>query len=229
MHTRINHCLEALAESDYKAFNQKLIPTTYEILGIRMPALKKLAKELASDPDIGSYLQNAEYTTYEHILLYGLIVGQVKDLSLEMFFRYFDPLILRFDNWVHVDCLISFPKLFKKHLDEVLMHFLPLKTHEGEFTKRTFVIFLMDHCMDKAHIDTTLKHLSEVPQGQYYVDMGIAWALSVGLIKFYDSTLPYLEQQVFTKFVHNKAIQKARESYRIPPETKEYLKSMKMK
>ncbi len=229
MHIKITQRLQALAESDYKAFNQKLIPTTYEIQGIRMPALKKLAKELASDLDIRFYLQNAEYTTYEHILLYGLVVGQVKDLSLEMFFRYFDPLILRFDNWAHVDCLISFLKLFKKYPDEVLTHFLPLKTYEGEFTKRTFVIFLMDHCMDQTHIDTTLIHLSEVPQGQYYVDMGIAWALSAGLIKFYESTLPYLEQRVFTKFVHNKAIQKARESYRISPEIKEYLKSMKMK
>ncbi|MCC8155436.1 MAG: DNA alkylation repair protein [Tannerellaceae bacterium] len=229
MNKQITQKLHALAESDYKAFNEKLIPTNYKILGIRMPALKKLAKELAADPDIEYYLKNAEYTTYEHIMLYGLVLGQIKNLAPEIFFRYLDPLILRFDNWAHVDCLISFPKLFKKYPDELLTHFLPLKTHEGEFTKRAFVIFLMDNCMDETRIDTTLKHLSEVPQGQYYVDMGIAWALSVGLIKFYDKTLPYLEQKVFTRFVHNKAIQKARESYRLAPERKEHLKGMKIK
>ncbi|MCD8042878.1 MAG: DNA alkylation repair protein [Tannerellaceae bacterium] len=229
MNTQITQQLHALAESDYKAFNTKLIPTNYQILGIRMPALKKLAKEIAAGADVECYLKNAEYTTYEHILLYGLVVGQVKNLSPEKLFHYLHPLILRFDNWAHVDTLISFPKAFKKYPDEMLKFFLPFKTHEGEFTKRTFVIFLMDHCMNETHIDNTLKHLAEVPQGQYYVDMAIAWALSNGLIKFYDKTIPYLEQRIFSKFVHNKAIQKARESFRVTPEVKEFLKGMKIK
>jgi len=226
---QINQKLKALAESDYKAFNEKIIPTSYEILGIRMPALKKLAKELSADPDIETYLINAKHTIYEDILLYGLTLGQVKKISLEKTFNYLDPLILKFDNWAHVDTLVSAFKQFKKYPDEVFDHFLPLKKHEGEFTKRFFVILLMDYYMDEAHIDTTLKHMSEVPQGQYYVDMAIAWALSNGLIKFYDKTLLYLEQKTFSKFVHNKAIQKARESYRISPEIKERLNQMKIK
>ena len=229
MNTFVNERLLALADSDYKAFNKKIIPTNYEILGIRMPAMKKLAKELAGNPDVGIYLENAEYTTYEHILLYGLVLGQLKGASLDTVFRYLDPLILKFDNWAHVDTIVSAPRIFRKYPDEVFAHYLPLKTHEGEFTKRTFVIFLMDYFMDETRIDTALKHLPEVPQGQYYVDMAIAWAISVGLVKFYDKTLPMLEQRTFSKFVHNKAIQKARESYRITPETKEYLNKMKIK
>ena len=224
----INERLHSLAESDYKAFNKKIIPTNYEILGIRMPALKKLAKEIATSPDVEVYLKNAEYTTYEHILLYGLVVGNLKKPSLETVFQYLDPLILRFDNWAHVDTIVCTPKIFNKHPDEVLTHFLPLKTHEGEFTKRTFVILLMDYFMNENYIDIALKHLTEVPQGQYYVDMAIAWAISYGLIKFYDKTLILLEQQTFSKFVHNKAIQKARESYRITPEIKEHLNKMKI-
>jgi len=229
MNILINQKLHALAESDYKAFNEKIIPTGYEILGIRMPALKKLAKEIATSPEVETYLKNAEYTTYEHVLLYGLVLGQLKKPSLEMIFRYLDPLILRFDNWAHVDTIVSGLKIFGKHPDEVLTHFQPLKNHKGEFTKRTFVILLMDFFMDETHIDVVLKHLPEVPQGQYYVDMGIAWALSVGLIKFYDKTIPLLEQPVFSRFVHNKALQKARESYRITPEVKELLNKMKIK
>lgn len=229
MNTLINEKLRALAESDYKAFNERIIPTRYEILGIRTPALKKLAKELAKDPNVETYLESAEYTTYEHILLYGLVIGQLKKAPLETVFKYLDPLILRFDNWAHVDTIISPTQIFSNHLDEVFTHFLPLKTHEGEFTKRTFVILLMTYFMDEAHIDMMLKHLSEVPQGQYYVDMAIAWAISVGLIKFYDKTFPMLEEKVFSKFVHNKAIQKARESYRIVPETKDMLNKLKIK
>ncbi|MDR2954110.1 MAG: DNA alkylation repair protein [Prevotella sp.] len=229
MNTHINQKLQALTESDYKAFNEKLIPTNYEILGIRMPALKKLAKEISVDQNVDTYLKNAEYITYEHILLYGLVLGQVKKPSLEMIFTYLDPLILKFDNWAHVDTIISSLKVFQKNPDEVLSHFLPLKKHDGEFTKRTFVILLMDYFINETYIDVALKHMSEIPQGQYYVDMAIAWAISVGLIKFYDKTIPLLEQKAFSKFVHNKAIQKARESYRITPEKKELLNSLKIK
>jgi 3-methyladenine DNA glycosylase AlkD len=227
--TTINEKLYVLAESDYKAFNKKIIPTNYEIIGIRMPALKKLAKEISKDPDVETWLNNAEFTTYEHILLYGLVLGQIKSLSLETVFGYLDPLILKFDNWAHVDTLVSGFKIFNKYPDEVLAHYLTLKTHEGEFTKRFFVILLMDFYMNEKHIDTALNHLPEVPQGQYYVDMAIAWALSMGLVKFYDKTLIALEQKIYSKFVHNKAIQKARESYRIAPETKEFLNKMKIK
>jgi len=226
--TEINQRLLDLSESDYKAFNQKLIPTGYDIFGIRMPALKSMAKELAALPDVTFYLENAEFTNYEHILLYGLVLGQLKKPSLEMVFRYLDPLILKFDNWAHVDTIISSLKVFGKYPEEVEAHFLPLKTHDGEFTKRVFVIILMDYFINEKHIDRALKHMTEVPQGQYYVDMAIAWALSVGLIKFYDKTLPLLEQKAFSRFVHNKAIQKARESFRISPEIKEKLNDLKV-
>ena len=229
INTYIDQQLRALADSDYITFNQKIISTGYEVLGVRMPALKKLAKEIAAKSDVQAYLDQAEFTTYEHILLYGLVIGQLKKYTLDSLFGYLDPLILRFDNWAHVDTVISSIKLFQKHTHEVLTHFLPLKTHEGEFTKRTFVIMLMDYFMNETDIDTALKHLTEVPQGQYYVDMAIAWALSLGLVKFYDKTIPLLEQRVFTKFVHNKAIQKARESFRISPEIKKQLNQLKIK
>lgn len=226
--TWINQQLQTLAEKDYKTFNEKIIPTGYKMFGIRMPALKKLAKEIATNPEAETYLQTAEYTTYEHILLYGLVIGLLKKTPIETIFGYLDPLILKFDNWAHVDTIISALKVFNKYPDKVLTHFLPLKTHEGEFTKRVFVIILMDYLMNETHIDITLDHLSEVPQGQYYVDMAIAWAISYGLIKFYDQTISRLEQRSFSKFVHNKAIQKARESYRMTPEIKEKLHKMKI-
>lgn len=229
MNNLINQKLRSLAESDYKKFNERIIPTQYEVLGVRMPALKKLAKEIAVDPKVETYLENAEYTTYEHVLLYGLVLSNLKKPSPERLFRYLDPLILKFDNWAHVDTIISSFKFLKRYPEETLEHFVLLKYDAGEFTKRVFVIVLMDYFMDEVYIDATLKHLSEVPQGQYYVDMAIAWALSYGLIKYYDKTVALLKQQTFSKFVHNKAIQKARESYRVTPELKEQLNGMKIK
>ena len=225
----IDDRLRSLADSGYKAFNEKIISTGYEVLGVRMPALKKLAREIAAGPEVAAYLANAGHTTYEHILLNGLVLGLLKKPALETIFKSLDPLILKFDNWAHVDTIISSLKTFRKYPEEVLAHFLPLKNHEGEFTKRTFVILLMDFYLNDSYIDETLKHLTEIPQGQYYVDMAIAWALSVGLIKYYEKTLPLIEQRNFSKFVHNKAIQKARESYRISPDTKEMLNRLKIK
>jgi 3-methyladenine DNA glycosylase AlkD len=231
MNTLIDKKLHALADSACKAFNEKIVPTGYEVLGVRMPALKKLAREVATYPDVESWLNGARFDTYEHVLLYGLVLGSMKKMPLATIFHYLDPLIGRFDNWAHVDTLISTSVfgIFRRHPDEVFAHFLPLKTHDGEFTKRVFVILAMDFYLDDEHIETTLQHLSEVPQGQYYVDMAIAWALSVGLVKFYDRTIPLLEKPTFSKFVHNKAIQKARESFRIPPQTKAYLNGLKIK
>ena len=229
MNTKIDKKLRDLADSDYKAFNQKIIPTGYEVLGVRMPALKRLAREIAAWPEVESWLDRAEFPTYEHVLLYGLVLANMKKWPLERVFRYLDPLIERFDNWAHVDTLISAFKIFARYPDEVFAHFLPLKTDEREFSKRVFVILLMDFYLDEAHVGETLRHFTQVPQGQYYVDMAIAWALSVALVKFYDRTVPLIEKRVFTKFVHNKAIQKARESFRVPQETKSYLNSLKIR
>lgn len=229
MHDTVDLRLRALAESDCKAFNEKIINTDYQVLGVRMPAMKSLAKEIAASPRVEAYLESAEFPTYEHVLLYGLVLGHLKKPAIETIFRYLDPLILRFDNWAHVDTIISSLKIFGKHPAETLRHFMPLKDHEGEFTKRTFVILLMDYHMNDNDIDRTLELMTQVPQGQYYVDMALAWALSVGLVKYYDKTLRLLEQKKFSRFVHNKAIQKARESYRIDPATKELLNAMKIR
>jgi 3-methyladenine DNA glycosylase AlkD len=160
---------------------------------------------------------------------------------LDEAFRRLDALIPLFDSWAHVDVIISDFKIFNKHRDEVFAHFSPLKTDPGEFTKRTWVILLMDFFLDETHVERTLAGFAAVPQGQYYVDMALAWALSVALVKHWERTVPLLEtpqlslsssqplpqNPVFSPFVHNKAIQKARESYRIAPARKEYLNTLK--
>ncbi len=166
---------------------------------------------------------------FEEVTLYGLVLAaRSKKGPLEEVFSRLERLIPYFDSWAHVDVIISDFKIFARHREEVFRHILPLKTHEGEFTKRTFVIVLMDYFLDEEHIDRTLEQLTGVPQGQYYVDMAIAWALSVALVKHWDRTEPLFRTPVFSRFVHNKAIQKARESYRIAPERKEYLNTLKI-
>ncbi len=232
MKQRIDACLEAIAEGgQYQEFNKKIVNTDYEVLGVRMPAMRALARQIAAEPWVDDYLAaGADTATYEHVLLYGLVLAQrSKKLPIERTLELLDALIPHFDNWAHVDVILSSFKQFAKHREVVHAHFLPLSRDQGEFTKRTWVILLMDFFLDAAHIDRTLEELIRVPQGQYYVDMAIAWAVSVALVKDYERTLPLLERPVFTKWVHNKAIQKARESFRITADQKEELNALKLK
>ena len=228
--TRLRALVEP-GDDEYREFNRRIVATDYEILGVRTPALRKLAKEIARSPEVEEYLwewPGAE-PVYEEVMLYGLVLAaRAKKMELEEVFRRLERLIPYFDSWAHVDVIISDFKLFARHRKEVFRRLAPLKTHEGEFEKRVFVIVLMDYFLDAEHIDGTLEELAGVLQGQYYVDMAIAWALSVALIKHWERTEPLLRTSVFSRFVHNKAIQKARESYRIPPERKEYLNTLKI-
>lgn len=224
----IDRQLLSMADKNYKQFSDKLITTQYDMLGIRIPNLRKLAKQLSADPKIWAFLNRTDFPSHEHVMLYGFTLANLKKIDMEVLFTYLDRVIPRLDNWAQVDAITSSLKIIKRYPDETLQHFLPLKQDEGEFTKRFFVILLLCHYMDERHIHSTLRHLSEIPQGQYYVDMAISWAISVGLVKFFSETLPYLQKKKFSPWVHNKAIQKARESYRIAPEIKSLLNEMKV-
>ncbi len=224
---------------EYREFNRRIVATNYEVLGVRMPALRALAKRIASGPEVSNFFTQVSKNLtlsaqaeilYEEVMLAGLVLAaRARKMPLEEVLGHLDRLIPMFDSWAHVDVIVSGFKIFRRHQSEVLSHFLPLKNHPDEMSKRTFVILLMDYFLDDEHIESTLKHLTEVPQGQYYVDMALAWALAEALVKHWDTALPLLQTPVFSRFVHNKAIQKARESYRISPERKEHLNSLKLK
>lgn len=218
-------------DDEYREFNKRIVATGREVLGVRTPALRRLAREIANGPEAQEYLWEGVGAdpVYEEVMLYGLVLAaRARKMPLEEVFVRLERLITYFDSWAHVDVIISDFKIFRKHREEVFARFTPLKNHPGEFEKRTFVILLMDYFMDADWVDRTLEELVGVPQGQYYVDMAIAWAVSVALVKHYERTELLLRRPVFSRFVHNKAIQKARESFRITPEQKEYLKSLKV-
>lgn len=223
---KIRERLNSLAEADYKKFNDRIIPTSMQTLGVRLPALKKFAKELARDRCAEEYLRSAGPESYEEVLLYGLTLGACK-LPLDDVFAYFDPLVEKFDNWAHVDCTVGAMKIFSKHREKVLEHFSPLECTDGEFTKRTFVIILLSYYIDEKYIDTVLERLKAVPKGQYYVDMAVAWALSVCFVKFWDKTLAVFDRETFGEFVFKKTISKCVDSFRISADKKEILKQMR--
>jgi 3-methyladenine DNA glycosylase AlkD len=227
--------LRAIADpgEEFRAFSERILVTNREIIGVRMPALRKLAKEIAAGPDAEAYLWDGlgpAEPAYEEVMLYGLVLAaRSRKMPLERVFTLLERLIPYFDSWAHVDVVISDIKVFARHRDEVYSRFAPLKAHPGEFHKRTFAILVMDFFLDAEHVAFALRELADIPQGQYYVDMAIAWAVAEALVKHYDVAEPWLSGRPrFSRFVHNKAIQKARESLRVTPEQKEHLKSLKI-
>lgn len=214
----------ALADAEYKTFNDRLSKSGYPSCGVRIPDLRKLAKRLFKESE---WMEIADYRpdTFEGVILRGLMVGETVDF--DRFTSEWDKQLTMFDSWAQTDTTVSSLKIMKKRGEGILAYYLPLKTSEGEFEKRFLVLLTMVYFLDDAHIDFVLNLWKEIPTGQYYTDMAIAWALATAAAKFYDKTLQALKSGAFSDFVHNKAIQKARESFRLTKEEKEELTRLK--
>ena len=219
--------LFALQDLKYREFNSKLMPTVdpETVIGVRTPDLRKLAKEFAKTPEAVEFMKCLPHEYYEENNVHGFIIETIKDYDeaiaqLEIFLPYID-------NWATCD-LIS-PKVFKKHLPELLEK-IKEWTKSGEtYTVRFGIEMLMSHYLDAEFKAEYLEIPALVKSDEYYVNMMIAWYFATALAKQYDAALPYIENARLDKWTHNKAIQKAVESYRITAEQKAYLKTLKIK
>ncbi len=228
-YTTYDECLRALydgADKKYDVFNNKIVNSEYRTVGVRTPKIRAVAKAVplsARDSVLEAFFADAD-KTYESVLFAGLVAAKKGDYAATR--KYLKRLIPLFGSWAHVDCVI--PSLDWVDKDEFLRDFAYLVDCSGQYEVRAYVIFLFD-CVTDERIDFVLDRVQSIPTGAYYVDMGLAWLLSECLVKYYDKTLPLLTSRVFPKFVHNKAIQKARESFRVSPERKEELNRLKVK
>lgn len=221
--------LEANKDEKYNAFNAPIVNSEYPTVGVRTPVVKKLARSVPlSDRDavLDAFFSDPN-KTYESVLFAGCLAarkGEYYSQSRESIAR----LVPLFGSWAHVDCVT--PLLRWADADTLLHNFEYLLDCAGQYEKRFYIMLMFSCCLNDEHIDGILNTLRyKVTYGQYYVDMAAAWLLAECLVKYYDKTLPLFTEKAFPKFVHNKAIQKARESFRIPPETKDYLNSLKIK
>ena len=131
------------------------------------------------------------------------------------------------DNWATCDQMS--PKVFKKHKELLLEYIDKWIKSDLTYVKRFGIGMLMEHFLDEDFKTSYLTKVSKIRSEEYYVNMMIAWYFATALAKQYEATLPYIEKQKLDIWTHNKSIQKAVESYRITPEQKEYLKTLKRK
>lgn len=224
--TILDH-LYALQDKEYAAFQAKLTPGIDPelFIGVRVPAARKLAKELKNDPDLPAFLKMLPHRYYDENILHVLLLSEMKDYEecmsgVEAFLPYID-------NWAVCDILS--PKVFKKHKEELLGKITIWSASEHTYTCRFGMEMLMTHYLDADFKPEYLEIPASVHREEYYVKMMQAWFFATALAKQWDAVIPYIQEGRLDTWVHNKTIQKARESYRITPEQKEYLKSLKRK
>ena len=227
MTEEIRDRLSGLAEEDYKAFNQKLLPGVKHILGVRLPALRKLAKETARG-DFRAYLAEAQKeisgdSSFEEIMIQGLVIGYAR-MEQEEYRKYLGEFIPRITNWSVCD---SCANSYKFMGDDPEYWFSYLKKYENsqkEFEIRFMIVSMLNHFTEADHIDEILSICEGIRHDGYYAKMGAAWALQVCYVKFPEKTKDFLENNRMADFVQNKAIQKIRESRCVSREEKEALR-----
>lgn len=206
----------------YKNFHSKLIPNvpTDEIIGVRVPVLRKIAKQaLKENADVAS-----KY--YEEKMLRGFMAGYRK-CSIDEHLKELAEFIPLIDNWAVCDCSCSTFKFTEKNREEV-WEFIQPYLSGNEYDIRFAVVMIMDYYLTDEYIDRAIDILFSIKSDLYYVNMAVAWAVSVAYVKYENKILPLLESKTLPDWVHNKAIQKICESYRVEKDKKSYLRTLKV-
>lgn len=221
----IQEKLLSMRDLSYKSFHQKLMPTVDwdTVIGIRVPLIRKLAKELKNTPEAKLFLDSLPHRYYEENNLHACLLEGIRQYDNCMAkVKEFLPHI---NNWATCDMLS--PKIFQKHLPQLQKECFLFLESGHPYTVRFGIKMLMDHFLEEHFSEEYPERIAQIQSEEYYVNMMIAWYFATALAKQYEAVLPYLEEQRLPFFVHNKTIQKAVESRRISPHIKEYLKALR--
>ena len=219
MHDRIKAQLTDLAQGNesYAAFNKRIVNTKMPVIGVRVPDLRRFARELAPDMSAAdiSKLLTAKNKSFDYVLLCGLLITHAR-LDDQMAINLTKQYLPCVDSWAHIDIFVEKKRRFA---GEVWWDFaLECLQNEDEFTVRYGVISLMTNFLDEAHIDQVFAALRNVRHDSYYVKMALAWLYATTAVHFFDLTLAELENEHIDAWTRNKSYQKMRESRRFTPE-----------
>lgn len=216
-----------LQDLKYRDFHAKLIPNVPKerIIGVRMPALRKYAKELVKTGAWKEFSRELPHFYQEENVLHGYMIGELKE-SYEQVMGYLEEFLPFVDNWAVCDTIS--PKIFKKHPSEVYEKLQGWIKSEHEYTVRFAVVSMLQFFLDEEFRPEMLGLVADIHREEYYINMAIAWYFSFALIKQYETALPLIESRTLDPWIQNKSIQKAVESCRISDERKEYLRTLKV-
>ena len=233
----ITEQLLRLTERANKPFAERLHPGVPGVLGLRIPDLRALAKRIAKQPDWERYLAEAEAGArseeedfMEARILHGLVLGQIPVGALEPYLQHVARWVERINSWSVCDTF-SLPRgkrLVAEHGERLWDFFTSYLVREEEYPLRFGIVLLMQYFVDEEHVAELLERYQRVQHEGYYVRMGLAWAIAECYVRCPAVTEPYLAERRFAPWVHNKALQKIRESLRCSPEEKRRLAALRV-
>lgn len=219
--------LKQLAEEDYKTFNRKVVPTKQQVLGVRLPALRKIAKRIAREDPTGFIAQD-KHDVYEMIMLEGMVLSYMNKSFLELL-PLAEKFLKKVDNWAQIDSTVCDFKNIGKEKESVLPVVKKWLTSEDEFTVRAGLVILLAHFVEEPRLELVFTLSQQVTHKGYYVHMANAWLISVCMAKFPEQTILFFKSNTLDNKTHNKAIQKSRESFRVSKEHKALINTLKRK
>ena len=214
-----------LQDLKYKEFHSGLCPNVDNIIGVRVPKLREIAKEI-SKKDYDEFLKNVKDEYYEELVLHGLVIGYSK-ISIEDTFKYLKEFVPKINSWAVCDTTCSNLKITKKYMKEMWNFLEQYINSNKEYEIRFALVMYLNYYLTEEYIDEILKRIDKIANKEYYVQMAIAWLISFAYIKQKEKTEKYIKNNKLDKFTLNKAIQKICESYRVTEQDKEYLKKYK--
>ncbi len=226
MKQKIKEKLFELSDLKYKEFHSGLCPGIDNIIGVRVPILRNYAKELVKQYEIEELFKQIDHQYYEEIMLQGMLIGLEKE-DFKRILNHIEKFVPKIDNWAVCDVFCAGLKITKKHKEE-MWEFLQRYLHsDKEFELRFAIVMILDFYIEDDYLERIFRIFDGISSQAYYVQMAVAWAISICLIKFFNQTLNYIQIAKLDNFTYNKALQKAIESYRITDEQKNILRNVK--
>lgn len=216
--------LISIKDEKYCDFNSKICKTKYKMLGIRLPMLRKIAKNIMKT-DYLTFLSNVKNNYYEEVMLEGLVIASIKNENL--FFKYFNKYIKKIDDWSVCDSVCNSLIVLKNDKEKNFTYFKELALNESEFISRVGLVTILNCYIKEEYFKDIFDILNTIKSNKYYINMAEAWLICELYIKEPKTTLEYIKNNKLNTFTHNKAIQKIRESYRVSKEKKEFLNKLK--
>lgn len=223
----ITQILLSMQDPEYKKFHSALMPTVNAelVIGVRVPQLRKFAKEFGKTSGAEDFLNALPHKYYEENNLHAFLIEQEKDFDRAL--SQAEKFLPYIDNWA--TCDMFRPPVFKKNPEKLLPHIYKWLRSDKTYTVRYAIGLLLSFYLDQNFRPEFLEEVSKIRSDEYYINMMVAWYFQTALVRQYEYALPYITERRLSTWVHNKTIGKCAESLKISKETKEYLKSFKVK
>ncbi len=223
--------LNKYVDNDYKLFQEKIVRTKYPILGVKIPTLRKIVKDLLKRYSYEDILTNLNNASFEEVMMEGLVIASIK-IEYQERIKLINEYLPKIDNWAICDVFCGSLKFVKDNKEEVYLYLNDIiNNYTQEYYLRFAIVMFLNYYLDDYYMQDVLKKIITIKSNYYYVKMATSWCLSLGLIKDFDYTINFLKKNKdkIDPWTYNKALQKGIESLKLDKNQKNILRDLKIK